>query len=133
MDITSTTIRNHILKIDSKIKQDAINMSAVIEDAIDSWIVNAAAFNINDFNVLNALKAANAKAAHAYIIKNMYARNLAELEEVLNDSPVDFEYHSQLVEAYNTKSDLEINENRSLRYSLLWIRFILENTPNMAS
>lgn len=108
--ITSKTIRNHIVKIDSKIKQDAISMSAVIEDAIDSWITNAAAFNPNDFNVLSALKAANAKAAHTHIIKKMYARNLAELEEVLDDSIRDCDYHDQLIEAYNTKSCVEIKK-----------------------
>jgi hypothetical protein len=100
-----------VINIQARVKEAAIGMTEVIEDAVDQWITNTATFDPKAIKVINALKAKEAKAAHARIIKDMYSRNLLELEELAAGKPADEEKHDayeQLQEAYNHKSKREI-------------------------
>ena len=100
-----------VINIHARVKEAAISMTADIEDAVDQWITNAATFDPKAIKVLNALKAKEAKAAHARIIKDMYSRNLLDLEELAAGKPADEEQHDayeQLQEAYSHKSKKEI-------------------------
>ena len=100
-----------VINIQARVKEAAINMTEVIEDAIDQWITNAATFDPKAIKVINALKAKEAKAAHARIIKDMYSRNLADLEELAAGKPEDelqFDAYEQLQEAYSNKSKKEV-------------------------
>ena len=100
-----------VINIQARVKEAAIGMTEVIEDALDQWITNAATFDPKAIKVINALKAKEAKAAHARIIKDMYSRNLLELEELAAGKPADESKHDayeQLQEAYSHKSKKEI-------------------------
>lgn len=100
-----------VINIQARVKEAALNMCEVIEDAVDQWITNAATFDPKAIKVLNALKAKEAKAAHARIIKDMYSRNLLELEELAAGKPDDESKHDayeQLQEAYKHKSKREV-------------------------
>jgi hypothetical protein len=67
--------------IQERVREAAMRMTEEIEDAIESFQVDPDSFNPKSYKVLNALKAREAKAAHARIIKGFYEKNLAELEE----------------------------------------------------
>lgn len=100
-----------VINIHARVKEAAISMTADIEDAVDQWITNAATFDPKAIKVLNALKAKEAKAAHARIIKDMYSRNLLDLEELAAGKPDDEENqdaYEQLQEAYKHRSKREI-------------------------
>ena len=100
-----------VINIQARVKEAAINMTSEIEDAIDSWLVDAESFDPKGFKVINMLKAKDAKAAHARIIKDMYSRNLAELEELAAGKPTDEEKldgYEQLQEAYSHRSKKQI-------------------------
>ena len=56
-------------------------MTEEIEDAIESFQLDPEAFDPKAFKVLNLLKGKEAKAAHARVIKDFYAKDLNELVE----------------------------------------------------
>jgi hypothetical protein len=99
------------ITIQARVKEASISMCEVIEDAIDSWVTNAATFDPKAFKLINVFKAKETKAAHARIIKDIYSRNLKDLEELNAGKPTDetkLDSYEQLQEAYNTKSKKEI-------------------------
>lgn len=67
--------------IQERVREAAYKMTDEIENAIESFQADPDAFDPKAFKVLNLLRAVEAKAAHARIIKTFYERNLAELEE----------------------------------------------------
>lgn len=81
--------------IQERVKEAAYRMTEELENAIEKFQTDPEAFNPKEFKVLNLLKAVEAKAAHARIIKSFYARNLEELLEVPGTKD------EQLKEAYS--------------------------------
>jgi hypothetical protein len=78
-------------------------MTEEIEDAIANWQTDPDSFNPKAFKVLNLLKGKQAKAAHARIIRDFYARDLAELEELASGNA-----DEQLKEGYSHRSKKQI-------------------------
>ena len=92
-----------VVTIQDRVRESAISMTDEIEDAIESWIVDADKFNPKAINVLSVLKGKEAKAAHARIIKGFYEKNLAELEELASGDA-----DEQLREGYSHRSKKQI-------------------------
>jgi len=76
-----------VISIQERVRDTAYAMTTEIEDAIESFQLNPTDFDPKAFKVLNLLKAKGAKAAHARFIRDLYAHDLAELEELLGDAP----------------------------------------------
>ena len=91
--------------IQERLREVALSMTEDIEAAIESWQTDAESFEPKAFKVLNLLKGKDAKAAHARIIRDQYAGNLAELEELASGSADD-----QLREAYSHRSKKHIRK-----------------------
>ena len=89
--------------IQERVRDAALAMTEEIEDAIESFQLNPADFDPKAFKVLNLLKAKGAKAAHARIIRDFYASNMAELEELLGDAP-----EEQLREGYKHRTRRQV-------------------------
>jgi len=89
--------------IQERVKEAAYRMTEEIENAIESFQADPEAFNPKEFKVLNLLKAVEAKAAHARIIKEFYAKDLAELEELAGGKA-----DEQLKEGYSHRSKKQI-------------------------
>jgi len=68
--------------IQERVKESAYRMTEELEDAMEAFQNDPETFDPKAFKVLNLLKGKQAKAAHARFIKDFYARNLAELEEL---------------------------------------------------
>ena len=68
--------------IQERLREVALGMTEEIEKAYESFNQDPENFDPKAFKVLNLLKSQQAKAAHARIIKEFYARDLAELEEL---------------------------------------------------
>jgi hypothetical protein len=69
--------------IQERLRDVAVRMTEELEDAYTSFQEDPDSFNPKAFKVLNLLKGKQAKAAHARIIKEFYASDLAEIEEAL--------------------------------------------------
>ncbi len=91
--------------IQERLREVAMMMTEDIETAIENWQADPEAFEPKAFKVLNLLKGKDAKAAHARIIRDFYASNLAELEE-LSSGQAD----EQLREAYSHRSKKHIRK-----------------------
>ena len=89
--------------IQERVRESAYRMTEEIENAIESFQNDAENFDPKAFKVLNLLKAVEAKAAHARIIKEFYARDLAELEELASGNA-----DEQLKEGYSHRSRKQI-------------------------
>jgi hypothetical protein len=76
-----------VISIQERVRDTAYAMTTEIEDAIEAFQLNPTDFDPKAFKVLNLLKAKGAKAAHARFIRDLYAHDLAELEELLGDAP----------------------------------------------
>lgn len=101
-DAKSTTVQP---SIQERLREVAMSMTDDIESAIESWQSDAEAFDPKAFKVLNLLKGKDAKAAHARIIRDQYAGNLAELEELASG-----EADEQLREAYSHRSKKHVRK-----------------------
>jgi hypothetical protein len=82
--------------IQERVRDAAYNMTEEIENAIEAFQEDPETFDPKAFKILNLLRAVEAKAAHARIIKGFYERNLAELEEASSKDADD-----QLKEGYS--------------------------------
>ena len=91
--------------IQERLREVAMSMTDDIETAIENWSEDPEIFDPKAFKVLNLLKGKDAKAAHARIIRDFYAKNLAELEE-LSSGQAD----EQLREAYSHRSKKQIRK-----------------------
>jgi len=74
------------ISIQDRLREASYAMTDEIEEALDSFSRDYENFNPKQFKVLNLLKGKQAKAAHARIIRDIYASQLAEYEEVLEGS-----------------------------------------------
>ena len=89
--------------IQDRVREAAYRMTEEIENAIESFQADAENFDPKAFKVLNLLKAVEAKAAHARIIKEFYSRDLAELEELASGNA-----DEQLKEGYSHRSRKQV-------------------------
>ena len=93
----------YVPTIQERVRESAMRMTEEIENALQAWQEDAENFDPKAFKVLNLLKAVEAKAAHARIIKEFYGRQLAELEELAGGSK-----DEQLKEGYSHRSRKQI-------------------------
>ena len=100
VEVKSTVIQP---SIQERVKEAAYRMTEEIENAIESFQTDAENFDPKAFKVLNLLKAVEAKAAHARIIKDFYAKDLAELEELASGNG-----DEQLKEGYSHLSRKQV-------------------------
>ena len=92
-----------MITIQERVRDAAYAMTEEIEDAIEGFQADPENFDPKAFKMLNLLKGKEVKAAHARIIKNLYARQLAELEELAGGSK-----DEQLKEGYGHRSKKQI-------------------------
>ena len=89
--------------IQERTRDAALKMTDELENAYASFQTDPEAFDPKAFKVLNLLKSQQAKAAHARIIRDFYARDLAELEELASGAG-----DEQLKEGYKHRSRKQI-------------------------
>lgn len=85
-EITEQKDTTPVVSIQDRLRDASYAMTEEIEEALASFSEDCEAFNPKAFKVLNLLKGKQAKAAHARIIRDLYAPQLAEYEEVLEGS-----------------------------------------------
>ena len=93
----------YVPTIQERTREAAMKMTEEIENAYESYQTDPEAFDPKAFKVLNLLKSQQAKAAHARIIRDFYARDLAELEELASGNGCE-----QLREGYKHRSRKQI-------------------------
>ena len=89
--------------IQERLREVALGMTEELENAYENFQTDPENFDPKAFKVLNLLKSQQAKAAHARIIKDFYARDLAELEELASGKGCE-----QLKEGYSHRSKKQI-------------------------
>jgi len=90
--------------IQERVRDASMLMTEEIETAIESFQTDPEAFDPKAFKILNVLKAKQAKAAHARIIREFYNRDLEELQEAATTKD------EQLKEAYNHLSKVQLRK-----------------------
>jgi hypothetical protein len=89
--------------IQDRLRETAFKMTEEIEDAIEGFQTDPETFDPKAFKMLNLLKGKEVKAAHARVIKTLYSRDLAELEELASGKA-----DEQLREGYAHRSRKQI-------------------------
>ena len=89
--------------IQDRVKEVSLRMIDDLEDAVEMWITNPAGFNPKAINIVALLKGKLVKSAHARIIKDFYAPQLAEMTEVLGK-----EVDEDLKEGYSNRTKKQI-------------------------
>ena len=90
--------------IQERVRDASMLMTEEIETAIEAFQTDPEAFDPKAFKILNVLKAKQAKAAHARIIREFYTRNLEELQEAAGTKD------EQLKEAYSHLSKVQLRK-----------------------
>lgn len=93
----------YVPSIQERTRDAALLMTEEIEDAYQSFQIDPENFDPKAFKMLNLLKGKGAKAAHARIIREFYARDLAELNELASGQG-----DEQLKEGYKHRSRKQI-------------------------
>lgn len=93
-----------VVSIQDRVREASYKMTEEIETAIEAFQTDPETFDPKAFKVLNLLKAHQAKAAHARVIKDFYARDLDELTEVASTKD------EQLKEAYSHLSKVQLRK-----------------------
>lgn len=94
-----------VISIQERVRDSAYAMTGEIEDALEAFHNDAENFDPKAFKVLNLLKAKEAKAAHARIIRDFYGKALAELNELASGNA-----DEQLKEGYSHRSRKQIRK-----------------------
>jgi len=89
--------------IQDRLRETAFKMTEEIEDAIEGFQKDPETFDPKAFKMLNLLKGKEVKAAHARVIKTLYSRDLAELEELASGTA-----DEQLKEGYSHRTKKQI-------------------------
>ena len=89
--------------IQERLREVSLGMTEEIETAIEAFQTDPETFDPKAFKVLNLLKAKQAKAAHARIIRDFYAGDLTELLELASGKA-----DEQLKEGYSHRSKKQI-------------------------
>ena len=90
--------------IQERVRDASMLMTEEIETAIESFQTDPEAFDPKAFKILNVLKAKQAKAAHARIIREFYNRDLEELQEAATTKD------EQLKEAYSHLTKVQLRK-----------------------
>jgi hypothetical protein len=93
----------YVPSIQERVKEAAYRMTEELEDAIEGFQNDPENFDPKAFKVLNLLKGKEVKAAHARLIKTLYSKDLAELEELASGKA-----DEQLREGYAHRSKKQI-------------------------
>ena len=93
-----------VVSIQDRVREASYKMTEEIETAIENFQTDPEAFDPKAFKILNVLKAKQAKAAHARIIREFYTRDLQELQEVATTKD------EQLKEAYSHLSKVQLRK-----------------------
>lgn len=93
----------YVPSIQERTRDAALLMTEEIEDAYQKFQEDPENFDPKAFKMLNLLKGKGAKAAHARIIRDFYARDLAELNELASGNG-----DEQLKEGYKHRSRKQI-------------------------
>jgi hypothetical protein len=93
-----------VVSIQDRVREASYKMTEEIETAIEAFQTDPETFDPKAFKVLNLLKAHQAKAAHARVIRDFYARNLDELTEAATSKD------EQLKEAYSHLSKVQLRK-----------------------
>ena len=93
-----------VVSIQDRVREASYKMTEEIETAIEAFQTDPEAFDPKAFKVLNLLKAHQAKAAHARVIRDFYSRNLDELTEAATTKD------EQLKEAYSHLSKVQLRK-----------------------
>lgn len=92
-----------VVTIQERVRDAAMLMTEEIETAYEAFQLDPETFDPKAFKMLNLLKGKGAKAAHARIIRDFYASDLAELEELAGGAA-----DEQLKEAYKHRTRKQI-------------------------
>jgi hypothetical protein len=90
--------------IQERVRDASMLMTEEIETAIENFQTDPEAFDPKAFKILNVLKAKQAKAAHARIIREFYTSDLEELQEAATTKD------EQLKEAYSHLSKVQLRK-----------------------
>jgi hypothetical protein len=93
-----------VVSIQDRVREASYKMTEEIETAIETFQTDPEAFDPKAFKVLNLLKAHQAKAAHARVIRDFYAKDLNELAEAATTKD------EQLKEAYSHLSKVQLRK-----------------------
>lgn len=93
-----------VVSIQDRVREASYKMTEEIETAIEAFQTDPEMFDPKAFKVLNLLKAHQAKAAHARVIKDFYAKDLIELVEAATSKD------EQLKEAYSHLSKVQLRK-----------------------
>ena len=93
-----------VVSIQDRVRESSYKMTEEIETAIEAFQTDPETFDPKAFKVLNLLKAHQAKAAHARVIRDFYARDLDELTEAASTKD------EQLKEAYSHLSKVQLRK-----------------------
>ena len=93
-----------VVSIQDRVREASYKMTEEIETAIEAFQTDPEAFDPKAFKVLNLLKAHQAKAAHARVIRDFYASGLDELTEAASTKD------EQLKEAYSHLSKIQLRK-----------------------
>jgi hypothetical protein len=85
----------YVPSVQDRLREASLRMTEEIEDAIENFQTDPDQFEPKAFKLLNLLKGKQAKAAHARIIRDLYKRDLSELQEAYTSKD------EQLKEAYS--------------------------------
>jgi hypothetical protein len=89
--------------IQERVRDAAMNMTEELEDAYHAFQTDPENFDPKAFKILSLLRGKGVKAAHARIIRDFYARDLAELLELASGKA-----DEQLREGYSHRSKKQI-------------------------
>jgi hypothetical protein len=92
-----------VLSIQDRIREASYTHMEGIVDWIENWLANPAKFDPKALNPINFFKSREINQAHARIIRDFYARDLAELEELASGKA-----DEQLKEGYSHRSKKQI-------------------------
>lgn len=93
-----------VATIQDRLRETAGKMAEEIDYALDEFTTNPESFDPKAIKILNLLKAKEAKAAHARIIKGFYTKSYEELQEAAEGSC------EQLKEAYSHLSKPQLKK-----------------------
>lgn len=68
--------------IQDRMRETAFKMADEIEDAYEAYQLDPESFDPKSYKIVNVLRGKGVKAGHARLIKEFYARDLAELREL---------------------------------------------------
>jgi hypothetical protein len=102
---TEAKVAGPVISIQDRVREASMSMTAEIEEAIESWQLDPNSFDPKAFKISSILRGKQAKPAHARFIREFYARQLEELEELASGKA-----DPQLREAYSHRSRKNINK-----------------------